>query len=157
MEKKYKIVLSLVIVFVLLFGRNSMNITAQASGDASDNNAYVLAYYDIATKTETMLTAKDVKQRFGININSSTLTISSEPQQPLMRPIEEKLSDEEKSDIADKDEKGINYSNTNNGSLLLEESYSNKVSKSARATIGETRSKISNPNTSPNYSTEKIY
>ena len=44
-----------------------------------------------------------------------------------MRPIEEKLSDEEKSDIADKDEKGINYSNTNNGSLLLEESYSNKV------------------------------
>lgn len=40
MEKKYKIVLSLVIVFVLLFGRNSMNITAQASGDASDNNGY---------------------------------------------------------------------------------------------------------------------
>lgn len=157
MEKKYKIVLSLVIVFVLLFGRNSMNITAQASGDASDNNAYVLAYYDIATKTETMLTAKDVKQRFGINVNSSTLTISSEPQQPLMRPIEEKLSDEEKSDIADKDEKGINYFNTNNGSLLLEESYSNKVSKSARATIGETRSKISNPNTSPYYSTAKIY
>jgi len=38
--KKYKIVLSLVIVFVLLFGRNSMNITAQASGDASDNNGY---------------------------------------------------------------------------------------------------------------------
>lgn len=136
--------------------------TSTKTGTDSKN---VLAYYDIATGEETMLTVEDAKERFGLNVDPNTLAISEEPKKPTKKITKQKLTRKETIDLKKADLKDMLFYNKQTAnqasvfSLMSDNSETQAVKFSVQYSYSsnETRTMVSNVNQYPYYSIAKIY
>lgn len=160
MKKRIQSIFSLCLVMAFIFSNSSAVIAKDTSGQSKECTDYVLAYYDIATGVETMLTAKEAKARFGLNVNPNTLAISAEPQKATETIEKKKLTEEEAKDIAIANKRGEEYFKKENAALSItnrKQELSPEFAAQAASTTSETRTVVTNMHKQPYYSVAKIY
>lgn len=165
MKQRIKSILSLCIAMLLIFSNAPLIMAKDASEQSNESTDYVLAYYDIATGVETMLTAKEAKIRFGLNVDPDTLAISAEPKKATEEVIEKELTKKEANEIAKANERGIEHffeDDTNGENSFVPASDNNQAWQSESTaqiadTTSEARTVVSNVHQQPYYSVAKIY
>lgn len=150
---------------LLLFTNAPLIMAMDTSVQSNESTDYVLAYYDIATGVETMLTAKEAKIRFGLDVDPDTLVISAEPKKPTEEPVEKKLTEKEEKEVAEANKRGIERfyeldADRKNSLVPMSEQINTWQPESADRIADsdiETRTVVSDLHQHPYYSTAKIY
>lgn len=165
MKQRIKSILSLCIAILLIYSNTPFVMAKDTSNQPNESKDYVLAYYDIATGVETMLTAREAKIRFGLNVDPDTFEISADPKKATEDVVEKKLTTKETQALTEANKRGIkrfNSSDINGENELIPDSDKNQLqqSKSATQTANtdpETRTMVSDVSQHPYYSIAKIY
>lgn len=165
MKIQIKSILSLCIAMLMLFTNAPLVMAMDEVGQSDESSTYVLAYYDIKTGVETMLTAKEAKNKFGLDVDSDTLAISTEPKRPTEKLVEKRLTEKEKEEVAEANKRGIeafgksNLLKDNIFDLRFKQNNLNQAKAATQITAAdsETRTMVSNTNQFPYCCTAKIY